>query len=181
MIPSTSIWRTALCVLFIFSGISGIGKYSAWTILVCLAIGAALIPWNSFRRVKKEKPEKVKVIQAKATEAAAESPEEVARSVALLGPTCKYSYEHVSLYRPEDVDPMPPLGASLMLEREADNPYDPEAIRAVKWSKDGVKVYGYMNKGKLRDMVSDFLDRGETILTKVTRADDKLEIWIGMP
>lgn len=166
MKASTKIWRVVLGAIFILAGFGAIGKYSFWVVLICFAIGAALIPWKGFQKPKQNDPVK-----------SAADPDDVA----LAGKACRYSYEHVGLYRPEGVEPMPPLGATLILEREEDNPYDPEAIRAVQWTKDGVKVYGYMNKGKLRDMVSDFIDRSDPILTKVTRADDKLEIWIGMP
>ena len=191
MTKKSKVWRTVFGVLFILSGIGAIGKHSFWVILACLVIGAALIPWKAFRKSKAVEPkeaeggnsgtpEELKSESPEATGTAAKAPEEVAREVALAGQACRYSYERVGLYRPEDVEPMPPLGSSLLLEREEDNPYDQKAVRAVKWTSEGVKVYGYMNKGKLRDMVSDFLDRGDPVMTKVTRADDKLELWIGM-
>lgn len=179
MSTKAKVLRIVFGALFILSGISAIGKQPFWVILVCVAIGAALIPWTAFRRGKPEDVTETEEVIDETPEEG-ESPEEVAKSVALIGQTCRYSYERVGLYRPEGVAPMPPLGTTLLLEREEDNPYDPKTIRAVKLEAGGVKVYGYMNKGKLRDMVSDFLDRNEPVLTKVTRADDKLEIWIGM-
>lgn len=178
MKTSTKVWRTVIGVIFILSGFSAIGKYSFGVILACFAIGAVLIPWAAFRKKKDER----EAFEAKEeAEPAEKTPEDVAREVAMVGQTCRYSYEHVGLYRPDGVDPMPPLGAVLLLEKDEDNPYDPKTIRALQWTSDGVKVYGYMNKGKLRDMVTDFIDRNEVIMTTVTRADDRLEIWIGMP
>lgn len=107
-------------------------------------------------------------------------PESPARTMTPPGLAYRYSYDRVGLYRPAGVAPMPPIGAVLLLEKDEDNPYDPDAIRAVQWTANGMQVYGYMNKGKLRDMVSDFIERRELISTMVTRADDRLELWIGM-
>ena len=182
MKASTKVWRTILGVIFILSGIAAIGKYSIGIVLACIVIGAVLIPWAAFKKAKVKAVGEPKIkTQADENAPAEMTPEEVAKNVAQLGQTCRYSYEHVGLYRPDGVGPMPPLGAVLLLEREEENPYDSNTIRAVQWKDGGVKVYGYMNKGNLRDMVSDFLDRSEPVMTTVTRADDKLEIWIGMP
>ena len=88
----------------------------------------------------------------------------------------KYEYKNVGLYRPKDVTaPMPPLGECVVLMPDPENPYDSGAVKAFY---DGQTV-GYMNRGKLQDMIRDKFGKA-AICTKVTRADDKLEIWIGI-
>lgn len=88
----------------------------------------------------------------------------------------KYEYKNVGLYRPKDVTaPMPPLGECVVLMPDPENPYDSGAVKVLY---DGETV-GYMNRGKLQDMIRDKFGKA-AICTKVTRADDKLEIWIGI-
>ena len=88
-----------------------------------------------------------------------------------------YEYTTVGIYRPEGVTFMPAVGDAVTLELEPDNPYDDKAVVAkVK----GERI-GYLNRGKLKDMVVDFLDSSSAyIVAEVTRADSKVEIWIGM-
>ena len=89
-----------------------------------------------------------------------------------------YDYDRVGLYRPEGaVDYMPMVGEPVTLELEPDNPYDSEAVVA----KVHGKKIGYMNRGKLKNMVVDFLNSatGE-VVAEVTRADERVEIWMGL-
>ena len=89
-----------------------------------------------------------------------------------------YGYDRVGLYRPEGaVDYMPVVGEPVTLELEPDNPYDSEAVVAKVYGK---KI-GYMNRGKLKNMVVDFLNSatGE-VVAEVTRADERVEIWMGL-
>lgn len=88
----------------------------------------------------------------------------------------KYEYTNVGLYRPKDVTaPMPPLGECVVLIPDPENPYDSGAVKALYDNE----TVGYMNRGKLQDMIRDKFGKA-AICTKVTRADDKLEIWIGI-
>lgn len=88
----------------------------------------------------------------------------------------KYEYKNVGLYRPKDVTaPMPPLGECVVLIPDPENPYDSGAVKALYDNE----TVGYMNRGKLQDMIRDKFGKA-AICTKVTRADDKLEIWIGI-
>lgn len=92
-------------------------------------------------------------------------------------PTWKYEYTNVGLFRPKDVTtPMPPVGEYVGLMPEPENPYDSGAVKAVY----GGETVGYMNRGKLQDMIRDKYANDAAICAKVTRADDKLEIWIGV-
>ena len=88
-----------------------------------------------------------------------------------------YEYTSVGIYRPEGVTYMPAVGDAVTLELEPDNPYDDKAVVAkVK----GERI-GYLYRGKLKDMVVDFLNSPSAyIVAEVTRADSKVEIWIGM-
>lgn len=89
-----------------------------------------------------------------------------------------YDYDRVGLYRPEGaVDYMPMVGEPVTLELEPENPYDSEAVVAKVYGK---KI-GYMNRGKLKNMVVDFLNSatGE-VVAEVTRADERVEIWMGL-
>lgn len=88
----------------------------------------------------------------------------------------KYEYTNVGLYRPKAVTaPMPPLGECVVLIPDPENPYDSGAVKALYDNE----TVGYMNRGKLQDMIRDKFGKA-AICTKVTRADDKLEIWIGI-
>ena len=72
---------------------------------------------------------------------------------------------------------MPMVGEPVTLELEPENPYDSEAVVAKVYGK---KI-GYMNRGKLKNMVVDFLNSatGE-VVAEVTRADERVEIWMGL-
>jgi len=86
-------------------------------------------------------------------------------------------YTRVGLFRPADVTaPMPPVGEEVDLEPEPDNPYDDKAVRAVY---DGETV-GYMNRKGPRGAVLRAFDQGQIVWAEVTRADDRLEIYIGI-
>lgn len=88
-----------------------------------------------------------------------------------------FEYVRVGLFRPKDIEtPMPPVGASLEFEEEPDNPYDSEAIVA---TYEGEKV-GYLNKGKLRETVRRGLDEYAPMQVTVSRADERLEVYIGI-
>lgn len=78
-----------------------------------------------------------------------------------------YSYTDVGFFVPDELktvsSSVPPY-KQLTLSYEEDNPYDASAI-AVKYN--GAKI-GYMYKGKLRDMVSDY-DRDDRSVMAVSR------------
>lgn len=111
---------------------------------------------------------------AKAAPAAAPDP-------AFVGNDWDYEYTDVGLYRPEGaVGEMPSIGDTVLLTLDPENPYDSKAVKAERVVDGEIITVGYMNKGKLRDMVTDFINAGGTVCAKVTRADSKLEVWIGM-
>lgn len=88
-----------------------------------------------------------------------------------------YDYDDVGIYRPEGVTFMPAVGDAVTLELEPDNPYDDKAVVA----KVKGEHIGYLYRGKLKDMVVDFLNSPSAyIVAEVTRADSRVEIWIGM-
>ena len=95
--------------------------------------------------------------------------------------TYDYEYEAVGLYRPEGVAEMPKIGDTLLLTEQPENPYDDKTVVAQRVKDGKIEDVGYMNKGKLRDMVRDFIESETgTVCAIVTRADEKLEVWIGM-
>ena len=66
--------------------------------------------------------------------------------------TYRYEYSAVRLFRPEgECDPVPDVGSEIDLETEPENPYDSGAVKAVY----GGGLVGYLNRGKLQDMMRD--------------------------
>ena len=110
----------------------------------------------------------------------ADSPKEALPTTPPRG-TYDYEYEAVGLYRPEGVAEMPKIGDTLLLAEQSENPYDDKTVVAQRVKDGKIEDVGYMNKGKLRDMVRDFIESETgTVCAIVTRADEKLEVWIGM-
>jgi len=88
-----------------------------------------------------------------------------------------YEYNDVGVYRPDTADlPLPPIGAALEFENDPTNPYDDKAIKAV-W--EGRTVGWLYRKGK-REMIRDWIDRGDYYVAEVTENDPELRFWIGM-
>lgn len=167
--------RIAVALFLILGGALNI-KEQTGAAIVSILIGCVLLFWKPlFALLFLMFEPKSKVATASETPASGSKQE-----IDLLQEAFDYSYTDVGLYRPPDVTAMPNVGDTVLLELEPDNPYDSKTVRAVRWTDAGPVVFGYMNKGKLRDMVTDFLNRGQTVVAKVTRADDKVEIWIGM-
>ena len=110
----------------------------------------------------------------------ADSPKEALPTTPPRG-TYDYEYEAVGLYRPEGVAEIPKIGDTLLLAEQPENPYDDKTVVAQRVKDGKIEDVGYMNKGKLRDMVRDFIESETgTVCAIVTRADEKLEVWIGM-
>ena len=90
-----------------------------------------------------------------------------------------YEYENVGIYRPKnaEIGEMPPVGFCVVFEQDPENPYDNHAVKAIRYDMEG-KPYtvGWLNRGKLRDMVWDWIENYEDYEAVVTRADDKLEV-----
>ena len=96
-----------------------------------------------------------------------------------LGPSGTYRYEYsaVRLFRPEgECDPVPDVGSDIDLETEPDNPYDSGAVKAVY----GGGLVGYLNRGKLQDMMRDKINRGEKICAILTKGGEHPQLWIGV-
>lgn len=87
------------------------------------------------------------------------------------GNKIKYHYDQVRVFTPkefvlafEDSD----LGKDVSLQQEPDNTYD---TRAIAVHAGNVKI-GYLNRGKLQDMVNDYIDRGWPILGCIDSIED---------
>lgn len=143
-----------------------------------LIVAGVVLAWLSRLGVK-VKPEKQKKTPAPSSAAtgAEEADEENDESIFLPTGTYRYEYEAVNLFRPEDeCDVLPDLGSNVDLETEPENPYDSGAVKAVY----GGGLVGYLNKGKLQDMMRDKLNRGEDICAILTRGGKRPQIWIGV-
>lgn len=91
--------------------------------------------------------------------------------------TFRYEYSAVRLFRPEDeCDPVPDVGSDIDLETEPENPYDSGAVKAVY----GGGLVGYLNRGKLQDMMRDKINRGEKICAILTKGGEHPQLWIGV-
>lgn len=94
-----------------------------------------------------------------------------------------YHYEDVGIYTPSEIgldfDLIAP-GMLVYFVRDKKNEYDPDAIGA--WvDHDGFRKIGYMNRGKLRDMLSDWLDRADPIYSHIASIDDdahKIKLYL---
>ena len=87
-------------------------------------------------------------------------------------------YTGVGLYRPKDfTGPEPQLGDYIDFELEPDNPYDSEAI--VAKDLDGQPV-GYLNKGRLREVVRRAIEDGENITAQISHTEGALKAYIGI-
>lgn len=183
--------------LVILGGIVSLLKNHPWLWLVLIAAVVALI----VRAVLRKKARKAAALAAEAAEAARAAAEAAEREKAaakiadieakkeeiVAGLKAKaaamnwdYEYERIGLYRPQGaVDDTPTIGDVVMFELEPDNPYDPEAVRAMKLG--GGKI-GYMyRKDKIRGMVTDFIKNEWAIYAEVTKTDpDRLEVSIKM-
>lgn len=91
--------------------------------------------------------------------------------------TYHYEYSAVRLFRPEgECDPVPDVGSDIDLETEPENPYDSGAVKAVY----GSCLVGYLNRGKLQDMMRDKINRGEKICAILTKGGEHPQLWIGV-
>lgn len=91
--------------------------------------------------------------------------------------TYRYEYNAVRLFRPEgECDPVPDVGSDIDLETEPENPYDSGAVKAVY----GGGLVGYLNRGKLQDMMRDKINRGEEICAILTKGGEHPQLWIGV-
>ena len=91
--------------------------------------------------------------------------------------TYRYEYSAVRLFRPEgECDPVPDVGSYIDLETEPENPYDSGAVKAVY----GGGLVGYLNRGKLQDMMRDKINRGEEICAILTKGGEHPQLWIGV-
>lgn len=151
--------------------------------IIGLVIGLALFGPELFAVIsvivnKGKKAEKPTEIKPSTTDAEPKKRTAPVSSVTTNYGEYDYDYDRVGLYRPEGaVDYMPMVGEPVTLELEPENPYDSEAVVA----KVHGKKIGYMNRGKLKNMVVDFLNSATGEVTaEVTRADERVEIWMGL-
>lgn len=90
----------------------------------------------------------------------------------------KLVYDRVGIYRPAGAcGPMPRINQFIFLQLDPENPYDSEAIRAVYFDDEHqLQIAGYMNRTKLREMVRDWIDRGDELDCFVEENDPKLYV-----
>lgn len=85
----------------------------------------------------------------------------------------EYSYDNVKLARPpaagcsNDFDLLL-YGESVDIEQEPDNEYDDRAVAVMHL---GDKI-GYIYRGRLQDMINDFIDRGDDVEATISSADE---------
>lgn len=176
----------AIGLFFVLAAFAHTGLSRALSAIVaffCLAIGINVILEScaEIKRAKAHKAEMAAADEARASYMA--MLQSVTTQTTAAAPSAAgngahdYEYTSVGIYRPEGVTFMPAVGDAVTLELEPDNPYDDKAVVAkIK----GERI-GYLYRGKLKDMVVDFLNSPSAyIVAEVTRADSKVEIWIGM-
>ena len=89
-----------------------------------------------------------------------------------------YTYTDVDVYRPSDRNFfVPEFCDRVFFFHEPTNKYDDKAILVTK-RIDGTDPIGYLNKGKLRNMVTDWIDRGDTYQANVSSKDDQVQLQI---
>ena len=79
----------------------------------------------------------------------------------------KYIYDDVSIYRPDVSFKDLLVYDPVRLIPEPENAYDPRAI-SVKFQDTKI---GYLNKGKLQDMVHDYIDRGDLVRAQIQKIE----------
>lgn len=87
------------------------------------------------------------------------------------GHPVKYKYSDVQLYVPDDfnLDDCSDIdGLPVFFYREEDNEYDARALLVV--TETGKRL-GYIHKGKMQDMIHDFMDEDLPILSTVDAID----------
>lgn len=168
-------WVKLLICAFLIIG--GWGNRSTWPVAAWVSIVAGviiliwpLLGWALSKKKKNEDPEVVPITTAAAKNTAAAS--NANRSI-----SHDYEYNDVGVYRPKKENlPLPPVGAALEFENDPTNPYDDKAIKAV-W--EGQTVGWLYRRGK-REMIRDWIDRGDYYVAEVTENDPELKFWIGM-
>lgn len=101
-----------------------------------------------------------------------QSEDNVVVPLAIDGHKRSYTYDDVPVFTPKDIDTDLTLinpGDKVLLAREPDNPYDSEAIAAYV----GCEKIGYLNRGRLKNMIGDFIDRNLPVWACVTSIDDE--------
>lgn len=85
------------------------------------------------------------------------------------GQSIAYKYDDVGIFVPKDVAVKRDVcyGNAVTFEYEPDNKYDTSAVKAVV----GGEFIGYINKGKLQEMIHDFKDSGLPIFSYVSSCD----------
>lgn len=136
-------------------------------LIVAALVFFGLKIWKKIQAKKKQSG----IVEAKTIE------EEKPIDFALAVNACDYSYFDVGLYQPKGVCVMPNIGDAVLFVEEPDNPYDENAVYG---SVNGQNI-GYLNKGKIRDFIVDTIHSDTWIyIAGVTRADDKVEVCIGI-
>lgn len=150
------------------------------TLILGLGVGAiGALAIRSIVKARKEPP--VEERKYRIVEATPEPASSAVRSTPSFSVTYQggggskdYEYTSVGIYRPKGVADMPPIGADIEFEEDPENPYDILAIKAVYEGE----TIGYLNKGKIRNMIRDWLQRGDYYSATISRADDRLEFDI---
>ena len=169
------IWVKLFICAFLIIGGWGNRSTSPVAAWVSIIAGVIILIWPLLGLVlsKKKKIEEPEVVPAVTTNT---KPSAAAGSANRSG-MYDYEYAVIGVYRPDTGDlPLPPIGAALEFENDPTNPYDDKAIKAV-WK--GQTVGWLYRKGK-REMIRDWIDRGDYYVAEVTENDPELRFWIGM-
>lgn len=148
---------------------------------------AGLCPQCWEKKKRKEAAEQKKRMEEKASKAVFGNPNEKIVSSVYKGQRLKYHYDDVRLFIvPGQEPPVRELdpGDDLQLVQEPDNTYDRHAVylQTYSTSRAGKVKVGYLRKGKLQDMVNDFLREGSPILSHITSIDDdtgEIKVFLG--
>lgn len=131
-----------------------------------------------FRRRKKKRVQAIRSPQPSARERRA-----VSVPASIDGAPMVYHYDDVGIYTPDrlglDFSCIAP-GLPVCFVHEPSNEYDSDAIAACV-DHDEFRKIGYMNRGKLRDMLSDWMERLDPIHAHIASVDDsarKITLYI---
>ena len=94
----------------------------------------------------------------------------------------KYQYTDVGIAFPNEIELLRSFGKTVHLELDASNQYDNETVNIYNSVYENGKVtgkilLGYLYKGKLRDMVRDWLNRDELVMARISSIENSLDLY----
>lgn len=167
--------RIIITVALIFLGSAAVA--GAWEaskpvgiLLALVLLGILFLLWRRlFQKRPAEKPEEP--AQPPEPPKPQKTPEQKVAEFLENSQDATYHYTDVGIFRPGDMELAEPvLGDYVLFRDDPENPYDEKALMVTTTDREPL---GYMNKGKLRDMVRDYNRRPDDAVSgMITDAED---------